>query len=377
MPGDVAIGRYTGLTAAESAQQNSLNRYNQDFTQTTNTGPQNVNTNTNSAQQGVTSGFQLNTTPDILEALQNFIAQMTDRPAISQQELDAKAPLAVQTYGPSGWYWKDPLSGRSFYTKAEADTFNSQQMVQRQQLIQQSGIIKGGTAEQRAVSDARLLEIDRNRATQGKYSKEAAFADAQGLSAYFNRVLMEQQLPGILRGAEGAGTSQGSMRALLQTRATEVTAEQASKLGLEAASAYGGINNQLAATLEALTRQDPNSISEQLLQALNIGKGIQTSGTQVQNQTGQQRQIQDKSAQTEKTVKDFQGPSTTPGTPLTQQPYVPTYQSTPQLSSASGTGYVTANDPYESVQFNNTGTGGGQENYSFYGGDEQFIGGEE
>jgi hypothetical protein len=172
---------------------------------------------------------------------------------------------------------------------------------------------------------------------------------------------MEQQLPGILRGAEGAGTSQGSMRALLETRASEVTAEQAAKLGLEAATSYGQVNNQLAGTLEQLTRQDPNSISAQLLQALQVGKGIASSGSQVQNtnqgttKTGTSQQVQ--GPRTETTNKNFIAP------PTVQIPQLAMEQPNVRPVSSAGTGYIVANTPEQSTQQN---APAGNSNEGFY-----------
>lgn len=377
MSSDTAVGLYTGLTA----DQQAMNRYNQSFNQTASTGP--VTTSGTSSETSGTSGvantnsFQLNTTPDILKGLEAFIQQMTDRPAISQAELDKVAPLAVKTFQPQRgtinggtWAWVDPTTGRTFYTPGEAERFNAAQQVKRQQLIQQAGIIKGGTEDQRIISDARLQEIERNRTTQANYTKEAAFGDAKALSGYFSRILMEQQLPGIIRSAEGAGTSQGSMRTLLQTRAAEVTAEQAAKLGLDAASSYGQVNNQLAGVLEQLTRQDPNSITAQLLQALSIGKGIQTSGSQSQatsqagTKTGTQEQTQ--TGKTENQQKSFIAPSSVPIASLgMERPDV-----TPVRNSQAGTGYIIAHPPEYGTSQNNPNSGSGTP-ITFYD-EEQF-----
>lgn len=351
---DNAVGLYSGLTADQAAMRN----YNQSFTQTGETSP--VTTNGTSSERsstsgtGITSSSQLNTTPTILGNLESFIQQMTDRPAISQAELDRQAPLATSSWqntsGGGSWVWTDPSTGRQFYSSTEAQRFNTAQQVKRQQLIQQAGIIKGGTEEQRAVSDARLQEIERNRVTQAGYTKDAAFTDAKALSAYFQRTLMEQQLPGILRGAEGAGTSQGSMRALLQTRAAEVTAEQAAKIGIDAASSYGQINNQLAGTLEALTRQDPNSISAQLLQALSVGKGIATSGSQVQSssqsgtKTGTQQQVQGPKKETQ--TKNFIAP------PVVSVPQLAMEQPNVRPITGQGTGQIVANSPEQAAAQN-------------------------
>jgi hypothetical protein len=379
-----AIDYYTG----KDPQQSTLDRYNKDFTQTQITGPSSAissgtehSTGTsNQVTSGtqITSSSQINTTPDILNALQKYIASMVDRPNITQAELDKQAPLATMQYQyPGGWYWATP-DGRALPDKNAADQFNAKQQVKRQELIQSAGITQGGTPAQQAIATARSQEIERDRATQGKYTKEAAFADAQGLSAYFQRVLSEQALPGLTRAAEGAGTSQGSMRALLQQRAVETVAEQASKLGLDAATQYGQINNQLANTLENLTKQDPNSVENQLINAIAISKGMTTSGSQVQNssqvQTGTStgdkvsQGVVNKSPDTQTTVKKFSSDIPAPSSPSA---YSGGFQS---LSSLSGTGNFYDTTPV--IPQLNAGTSNAQDpnsDYSYYGGIGQFA----
>lgn len=128
----------------------------------------------------------------------------------------------------------------------------------------------------------RQLEIERNRALQGEYSKAAAMVDAQNLTGYFQRKMMEEAMPSITRGAEGAGTSQSTVRALLAQKAATQTAENAAAAGTQLAVSYGGINTQLAGVLEALTRSDPNSPLAMLLNAIGLTKGAtqSTSGSQ-------------------------------------------------------------------------------------------------
>ena len=327
---------------------------NTDVTQTSVSGPQKTVTNTTGTQTTTgtqrtnSSSYQLNTTPAIMAALESAILQMTDRPAISQAQLDAQVPLAKAIFNVnSGWVYQNPLTGLSMSQK-EAQMFNDQQMAKRETVKQEAGVIAGGTADQRAISDARLQEIKDNKVTQGKYTKEAAFADAQNLGSYFTRILTEQQMPGILRGAEGSGASQGSTRALLTQQAIARNAESAAKTGIDAATAYGQVNNQLAATLEALTRQDPNGIAAQLLQAINISKGMVQSGSQSSNtQTNQttntnQQSVANADGKVETVYKDFDNGPTNPvsniGVTAAKDTYTPI--------SKAGTGYVQA-DPIQ------------------------------
>lgn len=343
----------------------------QDYTQTAITAPIETTTQTTGTQQtsgsqtAASSSYAMNTTPTILNALESFITQMMDRPAISNAELDALYPLPIKSSAVTGKsntgyvnqqmkgtesFWIDPKSGQQL-SDAQAEALKNQRIRDRERAVQSSGIIKGGTEEQRAVSDARLEEIARNRETQGKYSKEAAMADAQALSSYFSRILSEQQMPGILRAAEGSGASQGTTRALLTQQAIQRNAENAAKVGIDAAVGYGGINNQLASTLELLTRQDPNSISNQLLEALGIGKGIVQSQVGVQNtqssQTAKtnQTQVQNQGQQVQQTSRDVGGQ--TGGLGYTAA----TGYSEPAAQSANSWGYVEAHDPYSNIDF--------------------------
>lgn len=349
-----AVDLYTGQPATTTGVNN------RDFIETSVKGPQTTRTSSNTTQEqrsnqtSVSSSYQLNTTPEILEILNQFVQQMSDRPVVSMKEASAKFPKAVAKYVPYGaeaWVYIDPTTGRQM-SNAEAQKFNAEQDAKAQQLMQSSGVIRGGTADQRAVSDARLLEIDRNRETQGKYSKEAAFADAKMLGDYFTRILTEQQMPGILRAAEGSGASQGSTRALLTEQAIARNAESASKTGLDAAAAYGQINNQLAGVLEALTRQDPNSISNQLLNAINASKGIVQAGSQIQNVSGttktttSQNQVQNAGEVATVGTRDYIDPVSTITRP--EDGLVASYQP----SSLAGTGSVQADtmsrDPAQS-----------------------------
>jgi hypothetical protein len=370
----------TGRPASNTVQQN------QNIGSTQVTGPQSSQTVTSGVQaqssNQVTnsSSYAMNTTPTILNALENFITQMSDRPAISNSQLESDYPLVVPKivagtsgsvfaggsgqFGVSGGVsYINPVTGLNM-SEEESRAFNAKQMAKREQVRQASGVIKGGTEQQRAVSDARLQEIQRNRETQGKYTKEAAQADAQNLSGYFSRILTEQQMPGILRGAEGSGTSKGTTRSLLTQQAIARTAEVAAKTGLDASAQYGQINNQLAGTLELLTRQDPNSTENQLLQALGIGKGIVQAQSGSQSQSGNQvtktNQVQDQTKSAEVINKVQQE------LPITNTggfaPYTGASADTYTPSSMAGTMYV-QKDPYSDATFGND-IGGTDEAYA-------------
>lgn len=136
----------------------------------------------------------------------------------------------------------------------------------------------GGTGAQQGDRAARTSTI--NTAQQGlaDYSKTAAFADAQGaMTANFNAILA-QLLPQLVRQAEGSGTSQNSMRALMTQDAAKKAAESSATLGLKAAADYGGISTNIASVLERLTSgTDP--VQAALIQALALGKGQTTTSS--------------------------------------------------------------------------------------------------
>lgn len=139
--------------------------------------------------------------------------------------------------------------------------------------------LMGGGTQQMANDQAqRQNEINRTRALQAGYSKEAAFADAQGLISQTLRRALESQTATIVRAAEGAGTSQNAMRALLAQDAAQRAAESSSVAGLQAAGQYGQISSSLAGTLEALTRPN-DTVADALAAAFNAAKGAVQYGT--------------------------------------------------------------------------------------------------
>lgn len=108
------------------------------------------------------------------------------------------------------------------------------------------------------------------------YSKQNAFGDAQGLMALTLQKAMEQNMPAISRAIEGAGTSAGSMQALLAGNAARDASLAASALGAEQAKSYGNISSNLMQLLETVSRPD-TAIMGALVQALNVAKGGNTT----------------------------------------------------------------------------------------------------
>lgn len=122
----------------------------------------------------------------------------------------------------------------------------------------------------------RQQEIRSNQGIRQDYSKNAAFSDAQGAMSASMSAALQELIPTLTRAAEGAGTSQNSLRALLAQDAASKAAQGAATLGLQAATAYGGVANNTSAIIEQLLRQgDP--VANYLLQALELARGAVTT----------------------------------------------------------------------------------------------------
>ena len=310
----------TGLPISSSYNQRypALETSNTSTSGRTDTQRQTTQTQTN--QRQTTTQNILNTTPAALQALESLIQQLSDRPAISEAELFAKAPNASPVYTRNGWLYTDPLTGRRV-SESEVVGFNQKRSAERQQLQQQAGVIRGGTESQRETETQRKSEIDRTRKQQGDYSKDAAFSDAQFLIDKAISDALEKAMPEIVAASEGAGTSKSTFRGLAVEKAAERGAIEGGALGAQLSVGYGQIWNQLESMLVEMTKQDPNSQAAMLLQALQASKGMVQSGTTDTNvssqQTGQsqaQTQVGPSSQQTN-TTRQYNIDGAAPGAP--------------------------------------------------------------
>ena len=168
-------------------------------------------------------------------------------------------------------------------TNTSTQNMDPQSLAALQLLIQQ--LMGGGTQAMANDIAARKGEVNAVKQQRAGYSKDAAFSDAQGLMAQTMRRAMEQLLPGILRGAQGAGASQSTMRALLLQDAANKAAESSAAQGLNASVQYGQIGANLSQVLEALTRPD-QTVNNALMNALSIAKGAVTNSQGVSQTTG-------------------------------------------------------------------------------------------
>jgi hypothetical protein len=310
-----APDRDTGLPYSPYRQdQDTLLRGVQSTGPRTDTGSA---SSTERAQQSVNS-YQsaLNTTPTALAALDAVIGQLLGTPAqeaISEQQAMMQIPdlervvrpSRISASGPGGFmfgadtspayvYYVDPKTGKQ-YSEAQGQTINTQRAQERKKVVTQGAVAAtpGGTPEIRQQQEQRQQEIVRNRAAQESYSKEAAFGDAQSLVSKSIADALEAALPQISRASEGAGTSRSSMAALLAQRAGERGASEGAALGAQLGVQYGGLQNQLAQTLEVLTRADPNSPTALLLQAIIGSKGLVSEQSGFQESEGQTNKTTD------------------------------------------------------------------------------------
>jgi len=286
---------------------------------------------------------QLNTTPQALAALHSLIASLTERPAISEEELALKTPLTKPVYQNGQWQYLDPVSGRTMgFT--EAQQLNAYRASERQRIVQQAGTIPAGTPEQQRVFNERMTEIQRSRTQQGDYSKAAAFGDAQALINKSIADAMRTAMPQITAASEGAGTSKGTFRALATQEAATRGGIEGAALGANLGVQYGQIFNQLEATLEALTRQDPNGPAGALIQALNVAKGISTQGTTSTATTGTKTGTQQSTTQvgpetktSQKNIEYNQRPMAAQPLPMTPaEPFQPQVAKEPVMYIAKG-----------------------------------------
>lgn len=346
---------------------NNLYRPTSEQTVTTNqgqTGQQQSQTITQTNQTTTNYSNILNSTPEAVKALNELIRQLSDRPAITDAELDAQVPLLQRKYTRTGWMWIDPQTG-SYVLPQDAQRVQNERLAERERLKKEAGVIRGGTEEQRATSEARSQEIKRTRSQQGDYSKDAAFADAQFLIDKAITDSLDKAMPGIVAASEGAGTSKGSFRALALQNAAQEGAIEGGALGAQLSVQYGQIFNQLESLLVELTKQDPNSPAALLLQALQASKGMvqtgvtssNTSGTQVANTNTTTQQ--GPSTQNQNTNRQYGGEGGQPGM-MTGLPMIEAANKTPPPPAVTAnTVNPNANKPISGIYIFSMGDSGG------------------
>lgn len=159
----------------------------------------------------------------------------------------------------------------------------------------------------------RQKETTAVRDTRQAYSKDAAFADAQGLMNQELQKAMQDAMQTINTGAAGAGASAGSMRALLTQQAADNAAQSAAALGANQAVQYGGISNQASGILEMLTRPDDTSLTA-LMSALAIQQRANEAQKSSLPSTGARTSTG--SGSNQQTIKSAKQPTVTAAIPM-------------------------------------------------------------
>ncbi len=215
------------------------------------------------ARTGTQTQDTVSNTKTTENVVQNLVEQIKQQQTRTWQEQIAESMREVVSRG-------DPASNAAL-----------------QSLIQI--LLGGGTPEMKAQQAARQEEIQRARLGVADFSKAAAFSDSAAAGQAASRQALEQALGNINRAVAGAGTSGGSMQALLAQQAARDAQELQAKLQLEAAGQYGQIGAQYQGILEALTRPD-NAATDALLQALTLAMQANQSTTRntTTNRTGQE-----------------------------------------------------------------------------------------
>lgn len=150
----------------------------------------------------------------------------------------------------------------------------SQLLVQQQLAPLISQLMGGGTAEQQATAAQRKKTTAAAETASTAYTTPQAFADASNAMALELQKGMQSALPAITRGMEGAGTSAGSMQALLAQQAAADAAMRAGALGADQASKYGVIQAQIQNALAGLATTNANPQIDSLLKALSISASV-------------------------------------------------------------------------------------------------------
>lgn len=176
----------------------------------------------------------------------------------------------------------DSSGTRSATTNQTQQNMSPQDAAALSLLIQQ---LMGGGTQQMAEDRARQVqEIQAIQQQRQGYTKDAAFGDAQGAMSQQLRLSLEKIMSTLVRGAEGSGTSQSSMRALLAQQGAMQAAESSAALGLKAAGDYGQVSNGMSNVLSSLLNSADPAVAA-LLNALNISKGSVSNTQSTVNET--------------------------------------------------------------------------------------------
>ena len=175
--------------------------------------------------------------------------------------------------------WNNSQQSSKSHDQALTDTNQAQADAFIQQLL------SGGTEEQKR-------EIANRNATQaliqsqlGNYTTTQAMADARGAMSQQLRQSLEKNMPAMARGVEGAGSSSGSMQALLANDLSTRAAESAATVGAQQAQAYAVTTANIDSVLERIS-QPMNLAESTLVGALGAVKGPHSDSESQGSSTG-------------------------------------------------------------------------------------------
>ena len=204
-------------------------------------------------------------------------------------------------------------------------------------------ILNSNPDQAQAVSDLRNI--------LSAYSPDAAQGDATNAVNYAIQKAMEQNMPAIARSVENAGTSGGSMEALLSQDLAARAGGEAALLGLKQKADYGNISAQLGSVLANLSSQkDPRL--QQLIDAMGLGQVSSGSSSSSSSTT---TNSQDNTSPLALTNPELFLPQPSTGTRRTSSSAATgTSTGTSSSSGASGSGFISG--PNSLTTFGNTNT---------------------
>lgn len=142
-----------------------------------------------------------------------------------------------------------------------------------------SGMIAGTDTDIARAKQFKEQSINQYDQLLANYSKQGAFTDAAALMQQNLSSAMEANKPAIQRAMEGAGTSAGSMQALLSQQLADKASLSAGALGAQQAVSYGQIAAQLMGGRGQLTTGRDAGVSDIAMigDLLKISRGNQNS----------------------------------------------------------------------------------------------------
>ena len=183
---------------------------------------------------------------------------------------------AFPTSAAEQWLQSQQMTSNMMGAMGAPVTMTPQKLLSMQQLqpLISSLMYGGGTPEMQAQATQKKKTTAGLEGAAGAYTTPQAFADASNAMALELQKSMQTALPAITRGMEGAGTSAGSMQALLAQQAAADAAMRAGAIGADQAKAYGGIQAQLQNTLAQMATTNTDPQMDALLKALSISAAI-------------------------------------------------------------------------------------------------------